>query len=90
MSSYEVSEPILNSPFKKPALYWYIREGEEPQQREGRRPPVIFAPREQREPWTTDERLLRPSTEYPSGYELALVSLIRERWRRGGRRATRA
>src|SRR5439155_1702415 len=51
------------------------------------RPPVIFAPREQREPWTTDERLLRPSTEYPSGYELALVSLIRERveaWRQEG------
>src|SRR5205814_8113546 len=44
-------------------------------------------PREQREPWTTDERLLRPSTEYPSGYELALVSLIRERveaWRQEG------
>jgi type III restriction enzyme len=38
--SYEVSEPILNSPFEKPKQYWYIQEGEEPQRRAGRRPPV--------------------------------------------------
>jgi len=87
MSSYEVLEPILNSPFEKPAEYWYIQEGEEPQRKEGRRPPVIFPPRDQKEPWTLDGRVLRPSKEYPAGYELALVSLIRERleaWQKAG------
>ena len=83
MSSYEVSEPIQNSPFEKPSRYWYIQEGEEPQLREGRRPPVIFPPRDQKEEWT-ETALLRRSKEYPAGYELALVRLIRERtdaWR---------
>jgi len=35
--SFEVSEPILNSPFEKSKEYWYIQEGEQPQRREGRR-----------------------------------------------------
>jgi len=81
--SFEVSEPIQNSPFEKPSRYWYIQEGEEPQLREGRRPPVIFPPRDQKEEWT-ETALLRRSKEYPAGYELALVRLIRERtdaWR---------
>ncbi len=81
--SYEVSEPILNSPFQKPAEYRYIQEGEEPQKRRGRRPPVVFPPREQKEEWT-ESPLLRRSKEYPAGYDLALVSLVRERleaWR---------
>jgi type III restriction enzyme len=85
--SFEVSEPILNSPFDKPAEYWYIQEGEQPQRRKGRRPPVIFPPRDQKEPWTLDARVLRASQEYPAGYELALVSLIRERleaWQKAG------
>ncbi len=77
--SFEVSEPILNSPFEKPAEYWYIQEGEQPQRRKGRRQPVIFPPRDQKEPWTLDAGVLRASQEYPAGYELALVSLIRER-----------
>src|SRR6266704_2767393 len=38
MNSFEVPEPILNVPFAEPAHHWYIREGEEPQKREGRRP----------------------------------------------------
>ncbi len=87
MSSYEVSEPIQNSPFEKPDRYWYIQEGEEPELRTGRRAPVVFPPREQTEPWTTKPGLLRPSREYPAGYELALVNLIRERlgaWRAHG------
>jgi type III restriction enzyme len=82
--SYEVSEPIQNSPFEKPARYWYIQEGEEPELRTGRRPPVVFPPRDQREEWT-ETALLRRSKAYPAGYELALVNLIRERleaWRR--------
>ena len=80
MSSYDgVSEPIQNSPFEKPEKYWYIQEGEEPELRDGRRPSVVFPPRDQREPWTLDENILRPSQEYPTGYDLALVHLIRER-----------
>src|SRR5712692_41818 len=87
MSSYEVPEPIQNSPFEKPSRYWYIREGEQPELRTGRRPPIVFPPRDQKEPWTVDGRLLRASKEYPAGFELALVSLIRERveaWRGKG------
>ena len=38
-----------------------------------------FPPRDQKDPWGTDEKLLRPSKEYPSGYELILVNLVRER-----------
>jgi len=81
MSEYaEVAQPIQNTPFEKPARYWYIREGEQPQLIEGRRrPSIVFPPRDQRVPWSVDERLLRPSKEYPAGFELALVNLIRER-----------
>ena len=80
MSQYaEVSEPILNSPFEKPTRYWYIREGEQPEQRSARRPPVIFPPRDQRETWTVDGTVLTPSKDFPDGFELALVTLIRER-----------
>jgi type III restriction enzyme len=81
--SYEVSEPILNSPFVRPGRYWYIQEGEQPDLRQGRRPPVIFPPRDQKDQWM-ETALLRRSKEYPAGYEMALVSLIRERleaWR---------
>ena len=84
--SFEVLEPILNSPFEKPSRYWYIQEGEQPQMRDGRRPPVIFPPHDQKEEWT-ETALLQRSKEYPGGYELALVSVIRERlkaWRRQG------
>lgn len=79
MSSFEVQEPIQNSPFEKPQRYWYIQEGETPLLKEGRRPSVIFPPRDQKEPWQTDEKLLHISKEYPSGYELVLVNLVRER-----------
>jgi type III restriction enzyme len=75
----EVNEPILNSPFEKPTRYWYIKEGETPVLADGRRPSFVFPPRDQKEPWKTDEKLLRPSKEYPSGYELILVNLVRER-----------
>ena len=89
MSGYpEVAEPIQNSPFEKPLRYWYIREGEQPQLIEGnRRPSIIFPPREQKTPWSADGQLLRPSKEYPSGFELALVNLMRERveaWQKQG------
>ncbi len=89
MSGYpEVAEPILNSPFEKPTRYWYIREGEQPQLVEGlRRPSIVFPPREQKTPWSVDDQLLRPSKEYPSGFELALVNIVRERletWQQQG------
>src|SRR5580700_4757867 len=89
MAGYpEVGEPIQNSPFEEPTRYWYIREGEQPQLIEGqRRPSIVFAPREQKKPWLMDERLLRPSKQYPTGFELALVNLIRERvadWQKQG------
>jgi type III restriction enzyme len=32
-----------------------------------------------KEAWKTDAKLLRPSKKYPSGYELVLVNLVRER-----------
>ena len=79
MSEFEVAEPILNSPFEKPRCYWYIREGETPEKREGRRPAFVFPPRDQTVGWTHDGYVLRPSKLYPAGYELALVNLIRER-----------
>ena len=58
MNSYEVPDPIQNSPFEKPERYWYIQEGEQPDLRDGRRPSVVFPPRDQKEQWTLDERLL--------------------------------
>jgi type III restriction enzyme len=39
-------EPILNSPFDEPSRYWFIREGYEPELKEGRRPAIIYPPRE--------------------------------------------
>src|SRR5580698_1093268 len=83
----EVQEPILNGPFEKPSRHWYIQEGETPVRMEGRRRSFVFPPRDQKEPWRLDEKLLRTSKEYPSGYELVLVSLIRERleaWQQQG------
>ena len=47
MSSFEVANPILSSPFAEPARHWYIREGEEPEQREGRRPATVLGRRTQ-------------------------------------------
>src|SRR5690242_8140233 len=88
MSQYpEVSEPILNVAFEKPSRYWYIREGEAPELRDGRRPAVVFPPRDQQETWTPDGTVLRPSKEFPAGFDLALVNLIRERvesWQKAG------
>lgn len=54
--SFEVGEPIQNSPFEEPKRYWYIREGEHPQLIEGRRrAAVVFrhGTRSVRGIWTT-------------------------------------
>ena len=86
--SFEVGEPIQNSPFEEPKRYWYIREGEHPQLIEGsRRAAVVFPPRDQRRAWDEDERILRPSKEYANGFEMVMVNLIRERvaeWKKQG------
>ena len=87
MSSFEVLEPIQNSPFEKPQKYWYIQEGEDPELRDGRRSSMVFPPKDQKQAWTTDEKILQSSKEYPSGYDLVLVNLIRERveaWQKQG------
>ena len=77
--SNEVSQPILYSPFREPECFWYLREGETPQKRDGRRPSFVFEPRDQRVPWTTDGRILGPSALYTGAHELVMVNLIRDR-----------
>src|SRR5919109_1569953 len=42
MSSYEVEQPILNSPYDEPAEHWHIDEGKPPERRPGRRPAGYF------------------------------------------------
>jgi type III restriction enzyme len=86
--AYEVPEPILNSPFVEPAENWFIREGEPPEQRAGRRPALVYPPRDERKErhveWTVTDGTLQLSREYMPGYELVLVNLLRERvkaWR---------
>jgi hypothetical protein len=74
VSSNEVSRPILNSPFHEPESFWYLREGETPQVREGRRPSFVFEPRDQRTSWTADGRILGPSALYTGAYELVMVN----------------
>jgi type III restriction enzyme len=88
--AYEVPEPILNTPFEEPVEHWYIQEGEAPERRAGRRPALVYPPREERReravPWTIDGTL-RPSADYAPGFEIVLVNLIRERvkaWREQG------
>ena len=41
-TSFEVGEPILNSPYEEPAEHWWIEEGRSPQRRPGRRPAGYF------------------------------------------------
>lgn len=81
MSAYEVPQPILNSPFEEPQEHWHIVEGEEPDQRPGRRPAMYFY----RDP------KVKPEKEYGtvagSAIELKLVNRIRaqvRKWRLDG------
>ncbi|MBI3330368.1 MAG: hypothetical protein HYZ81_27125, partial [Nitrospinae bacterium] len=73
MSSYEVEQPILNSPYDEPAEHWYIDEGTPPERRSGRRPAGYFY-RDPTAPPTEGEHEARGQW-----VELALVNLIRER-----------
>ncbi len=78
MSNFEVSEPILNSPYAEPAEHWYIEEGEEPKRLPGRRAAGYFY-RDPREQLTDPNHPARGTW-----VELQLVNLIRQRvkdWR---------
>ena len=81
MSTYEVPQPIQNSPFEPPTRYWHIVEGEAPELREGRRKAAYFY----RDPKARDAQGQARTGGTP--IELELVNLIRERveaWREEG------
>lgn len=71
MSSYEVPEPILNSPYEEPGEHWHIVEGETPRRLPGRRPAMYFY----RDPKAKPEREAR--SEVGTAIELKLVNRIR-------------
>ena len=89
--AYEVPQPILNSPFEEPTAHWYIREGEAAEQRTGRRPALVYPPRDERHDrhveWSLADGTLQASKDYAPAYEMTLVNLVRERvkaWRQQG------
>lgn len=85
--TFQVANPILNSPYGEPARHWFIPEGAPPMEREGRRPPFVFQPRDGELRWDLTDGTLAPLGEYQGAWELSLVSRIRERvaeWRRLG------
>ena len=77
MNTFEVTDPILNSPYKEPAEHWWLVEGSTPERRQGRRPAMYYYVEPNRE-------------QADSGgihIEMRLVNLIRERldsWRKQG------
>src|SRR5438093_7477056 len=79
--SFEVPEPIINSPFDEPQWHWNIIEGETPEKRAGRRPAFYFY----RDPKAKPDRLEGRGSGI--AIELKLVNLVRRRvgdWRRQG------
>jgi type III restriction enzyme len=77
-ASFEVAEPILNSPYEEPDRYWRLQQGVAPDLRNGRRPAGYFY----RDPRADDQTSARGDW-----IELELVNLIRERvvqWRAAG------
>ena len=77
MSNFEVSNPILSSPFEEPKEHWWILEGQMAERREGRRPALYFY----RDP--------KRGAEERGGIaiEMRLVNEVRGRvkaWRDGG------
>jgi len=87
--TFEVETPILNSPFAEPGEHWFIRPGHPPERRTGRRPALVFQPRDQRDPWDVDgDATLGRLPDYERAYALRLVNLVRERlahWQADGR-----
>jgi len=81
MSSYEVPEPIINSPFDEPRQHWHIEEGKDPELLPGRRPAMYFY----RDPKAKPDRNQQGNVGI--AIELKLVNRIRERvaaWRAQG------
>ncbi len=77
--SYEVNEPILNSPFDEPSRYWFIREGYHPELKDGRRPAIVYPPRDGNTDWDLGQVLKpSPADEFSPGYEMTLVNRIRK------------
>ncbi|CAN5895830.1 DEAD/DEAH box helicase family protein [soil metagenome] len=79
MSSQEVPQPIISSPFDEPAEHWHIVEGEPPELRPGRRRALYFY----RDPKARDAQGQAGGTPI----ELELVNQIREQvkaWRQEG------
>ena len=79
MNSYEVEEPILNSPYDEPAKHWQIEEGRPPEQKPGRRQAGYFY-RDPKAPISSGEHEARGQW-----VELTLVNQIREQmkdWRK--------
>lgn len=73
-ATFEVPEPILNSPYDEPSEHWLISESEPPQRRPGRRrPEYIYRP--------PNARADDPAEGLGTRIELLLVSRIRERVR---------
>ncbi|HAD81636.1 MAG: type III restriction endonuclease subunit R [Candidatus Edwardsbacteria bacterium RIFOXYD12_FULL_50_11] len=86
MNNFEVSEPILNSPFEEPKEFWFIKEGEMAQRKSGRRPSIVYPPSDTDVKWEL-EGVLAPSRDYSPGYEMVLVNDIRlrvKKWREQG------
>lgn len=81
MSNFEVSDPILSSPFEEPREHWWIVEGEVPERRAGRR----FAHYFYRDPRSATKE--SAETDIGTMIELKIVTRIRERlaaWRAAG------
>lgn len=81
MSNFEVSDPILSSPFEEPKAHWWILEGETPERRPGRR----FAHYFYRDPRSATKE--SAETDVGTMIELKIVTRIRERlaaWRTAG------
>lgn len=73
MSSFEVEQPILNSPFEEPREHWRIQEGHAPTKLPARRRAGYFY---------RDPKAPQPEPGQPARgewQELELVNLIRER-----------
>ena len=81
MSTYEVPEPIINTPFEEPQAHWHIEEGMPCEKRPGRRPAVYYY----RPPKAGTGK--NAGSDAGTAIELKLVNLIRQRvkeWQQAG------